>query len=62
MRDLLKTKTFWGGVSAIFIGVGMIYTGNPVEGMQTICGGLAAIFLRDGIRKGAKDNSAPGDK
>jgi hypothetical protein len=49
--NLLKTKTFWGGIAAIVTGVGLIYTGNVPEGINAVATGLLAIFVRDGVRK-----------
>jgi len=46
-----KTKTFWGGLAAIATGVGLILTGDVPTGIQTIAGGVLAIFLRDGVAK-----------
>jgi hypothetical protein len=51
MKDLLKTKTFWGGLAAIATGVGLIATGDTPQGVNAIVNGLIAIFVRDGIRK-----------
>jgi hypothetical protein len=51
MKDLLKTKTFWGGIAAIATGVGFILTGNVPEGINSVVGGLIAIFIRDGMLK-----------
>lgn len=53
MKNLIKTKSFWTGVGAIITGASGYFTGamTPVEAMQTVVGGLAVIFLRDGIRK-----------
>ena len=46
---LWKTKTFWGGVVAVVTGVGLLVTGDVPNGMQTILGGIAMIFMRDAI-------------
>ncbi len=51
MKDLLKTKTFWGGLAAIATGIGLIATGDMPQGVNAIVNGLIAIFVRDGIRK-----------
>ncbi|HNY27853.1 MAG TPA: hypothetical protein PLA90_11700 [Candidatus Sumerlaeota bacterium] len=51
MKDLLKTKTFWGGLAAIATGIGLIATGDTPQGVNAIVTGLIAIFVRDGIRK-----------
>jgi hypothetical protein len=51
MKDLLKTKTFWGGIAAIATGIGLIATGDIPQGVNAVVNGLIAIFVRDGIRK-----------
>ncbi len=51
MKDLWKTKTFWGGLAAIATGIGLICTGDAPQGVNAIVNGLIAIFVRDGIRK-----------
>lgn len=51
MLDLLKTKTFWGGIASIATGVGAIVAGHVAEGATLIAQGFLAIFVRDGIRK-----------
>ena len=48
---MFKTKTFWGGVSLVAIGVGCIVTGNVSEGLISIGQGLTAIFIRHSISK-----------
>lgn len=50
---LVKTKSFWTGISAVVIGAGGFFTGamSPVEAIQTVLGGFAVIFIRDGIGK-----------
>lgn len=50
MKDLLRTKTFWGGLAAIATGAGLIAAGNVAQGVNAIVTGLLAIFIRDGIR------------
>ncbi|MFA5187182.1 MAG: hypothetical protein WC551_11955 [Patescibacteria group bacterium] len=50
MPALMKTKTFWTGLTAIVAGAGMCYLGDKERGIQTILGGLAVIFLRDGVK------------
>lgn len=47
--NLVKTKTFWGGLVAIVTGIGMCATGNIPEGTNAIVTGIVAIFLRDGL-------------
>lgn len=51
MKDLLKTKTFWGGIAAIATGIGLIAAGDTPQGVNAVVNGLIAIFVRDGIRK-----------
>ncbi|MBN1867721.1 hypothetical protein JW916_10550 [Candidatus Sumerlaeota bacterium] len=51
MKDLFKTKTFWGGIGAVATGIGLILAGSVPEGVNAIATGLLAIFVRDGIRK-----------
>lgn len=46
-----KSKTFWAGVAMIATGIGLWVNGNPEQGIQTIIGGITAIFIRDGISK-----------
>lgn len=53
MNELIKTKTFWGGIVGVVSGSAGYFTGamSPAESIQTILGGLVAIFLRDGMLK-----------
>jgi hypothetical protein len=51
MTNLLKTKTFWGGLAAIATGIGLTLTGNVPGGINAIVTGLLAILIRDGVRK-----------
>lgn len=51
MKELLKTKTFWGGIAAIATGAGLVVAGNIPEGLNAIVTGLIAIFMRDGVLK-----------
>lgn len=53
IKELLKSKTFWTGVATVATGAAMCAGGAETEGIQTILGGLAAIFLRDAVRKSA---------
>jgi len=50
-KKLIKTKSFWAGVAGVASGVGLIIAGNVANGVQTIIGGIAVIFLRDAISK-----------
>lgn len=54
MKELLKSKTFWTGVASILSGVAMVLSDKQEAGIQLILTGLTAIFLRNGINKGAK--------
>lgn len=48
---LIKTKTFWAGISGIAVGIGQITTGDVPGGLQSIVVGLGIIFLRDATAK-----------
>jgi len=50
-KNLLRTKTFWGGLSSILAGVGLIVAGEIPVGINLIATGLVGIFLRDSVRK-----------
>jgi hypothetical protein len=64
-RSTLRTKSFWTGLAIIVTGIGMIALGQTAEGLQTIAGGIATIFVRDAITKvqsgteGAASPAAP---
>jgi hypothetical protein len=49
-KPTFKQKTFWGGIAAIFSGVGLIVSGNAPEGIQVIATGVLAIFVRDAVK------------
>ena len=57
-RNTFHTKSFWTGLAIIITGVGMIALGQAVEGLQTIAGGLATIFVRDALSKMASGTDA----
>jgi hypothetical protein len=48
-KDLVKTKTFWSGLSLVIYGVVQTANNNPTEGVNSILTGLSIIFLRDGM-------------
>lgn len=52
-KELLKSKTFWTGISAIIAAIGGYLTGQMglETAIQTGIGGMAAITLRDSIEK-----------
>lgn len=50
-KETLRTKSFWGGLAAVITGIGLIVAGDLPTGVQTIAGGILAIFIRDGIAK-----------
>ena len=53
MKNLLKSKTFWTGVTAI-VTAGAAFAAGEMDSataIQTALGGLIAIFLRDGYNK-----------
>lgn len=54
VKTMIKTKTFWGGISGIVAAVAGVMTGtmDPGTAVQTAIGSLLAVFLRDGIAKG----------
>ena len=56
MNELLKSKTFWAGITGIIAAAVGYYTGDfsSAGAIQTALGSLIAIFLRDGIRNGGK--------
>ena len=58
-KSMLQSKTFWASVTAIIGAAGGYFTGQlPADiAIQTVMGGIIAIFLRDGIQK-----SGPVDK
>jgi hypothetical protein len=49
--NTFKSKSFWTGLAIVITGVGMCLAGQVPEGLQTIAGGLATIFVRDAISK-----------
>lgn len=51
MKEIFKTKTFWGAVALAFSGVAQILAGNAQEGIQTIITAITIIFLRHSIVK-----------
>jgi len=53
LAALVKTKTFWAGVSAILGAVGGAASGEIAWGtaLPMITTALVGIFLRDGIEK-----------
>ena len=51
MKQLIRTKTFWGGFVSIVSGVGLIAQEQTAEGIQLIVIGVLAIFGRDAVRK-----------
>lgn len=53
MNGLLKTKTFWTAVAGVVSTIGAYYTGDvdKVTALQTVFGGLLAVFLRQGMLK-----------
>lgn len=51
MKKWYQSKTIWAGLTGVFTGGAMIYTGNVVLGITTALGGLQSIFIRDAIEK-----------
>lgn len=56
MKDLLKTKTFWGSLAAIATGIGLIAAGDYPQGINAIATAVLALCVRDGIRKVGNGN------
>lgn len=54
IKNLIKTKTFWGGIASITTGVGLIINDEMQSGLVLIAQGLTAIFLRDAVNKGGR--------
>lgn len=54
MKNLIKTKSFWGGAGTIISGVGLIIIGQKNEGLQLILLGFNTIFIRSAIQKAIK--------
>jgi len=52
IKKLIKSKTFWLGVSTAAGGAVMCTNGHVAEGVEAIVAGLAIIFIRDAISKG----------
>ena len=50
-RRTLRSRSFWTGAAMIITGIGLALTGEPGNGIQTIAGGLVAIFVRDALRR-----------
>ena len=53
----LKQKTTITGLAAVLTGVGLLISGNSVEGIQTVIGGIGLIFVRQAIEKSIPDSS-----
>ncbi len=49
--SLIKTKTFWTGVTSIASAVALYIGGNEIEALQTFLLGIGMITGRDAIRK-----------
>ena len=52
---LKATKTLWGGVASILIGIALSIQGNVPVGLQLVSAGLLAIFVRDAIAKNPQE-------
>ena len=59
LNEILKQKTTWAGIAAIITGALPLFgvPTNIVAGIAAVVGGLAVIFLRQGIAK--IDKKAP---
>jgi len=56
---LLKTKTFWTGLSSIAAGAFLCAAHDWPQGVTLILGGLATIFIRDAIAKQSPEDPQP---
>lgn len=52
MKELLKTKTFYGGIGLLVYGIVTLIHYNYTDGINSILTGISTIFIRDAIRKG----------
>ena len=51
IKELIKTKTFWLGISTIAGGVILCINKEYEKGIEGIIAGLAMIFVRDALTK-----------
>lgn len=51
IKGFFRSKTNWTGIGMIVAGYFMFRSGDVQNGMQSIIGGLALIFVRDAIAK-----------
>jgi len=49
-KKLIRSKTFWTGVSSVATGVVLIVNGKTDTGIEMIVGGFAVIFVRNAIK------------
>lgn len=49
LRDMLRTKTFWSGLSLVLYGGYQILEGDTSQGIQNVLTGLSIIFLRQAV-------------
>lgn len=63
MKDLLKTKTFWGAAVAIGYAVFGYFHGTLTasDAGEILVPAILALFLRDGIRKAVNCAQANGN-
>lgn len=50
IKKLIRTKTFWTGLSAVTLGILLIINGEWRTGVPMVFGGMAMIFVRDAIK------------
>ena len=62
INEILKQKSTWAGIAAIITGALPLFgvPTNIVAGIAAVVGGLAVIFLRQGIAKVKGKNGQPG--
>lgn len=51
VKRILAQRSTWTGLAGIATGIGLIVHGNMAEGIQTIIGGFAIIFIREAVAK-----------
>jgi len=49
--NMFSRKTTWAGIGLVITGVFQCFSKDIVTGAQTICSGLAVIFVRDALGK-----------
>jgi hypothetical protein len=50
-KRLIKTKTFWTGITSIASGAALCFAHDYAQGVPLIIAGLGMIFIRDSVAK-----------